>query len=73
MAYLTTTPATSGSALARLTSALNTLSREIRVRRLYRETFDGLNALGNRELADLGLNRADLRRVAWDSARNALR
>ena len=73
MAYVTTTTASPNGIWARLTSAADTLAREFKTRRLFRETFDGLSALSNRELADLGLNRADLRRVAWDSARNAVR
>ena len=73
MAYLTTTTHASTGLVARLSAALDSLGREMRVRRLYRETFDGLSALSNRELADLGLNRAELRRVSWDSARNAVR
>ncbi|NNE51115.1 MAG: DUF1127 domain-containing protein [Sulfitobacter sp.] len=32
--------------------------------RLYRETFDGLNSLSNRELADLGLSRSELHDIA---------
>ena len=73
MAYVTTSTASTNGIWARLTSAVDTLAREIKTRRLYRETFDGLSALSNRELADLGLNRADLRRVSLDSARNAVR
>ncbi|MEX0367928.1 MAG: DUF1127 domain-containing protein [Ruegeria sp.] len=37
-------------------------------RRVFRATFDELNALSNRELADLGLHRSELKRVAWESA-----
>lgn len=36
--------------------------------RVFRSTFNELNALSNRELADLGLHRSELKRVAWDSA-----
>ena len=35
--------------------------------RLYRKTLGELEGLNNRELADLGLSRFDLRKVAYDS------
>jgi len=37
-------------------------------RRVYKTTLNELNALSNRELADLGMHRSELKRVAWDSA-----
>ncbi|WP_299140365.1 DUF1127 domain-containing protein [uncultured Tateyamaria sp.] len=37
-------------------------------RRVYRTTLDELNTLTNRELADLGMHRSELKRVAWESA-----
>ncbi|KIC49185.1 DUF1127 domain-containing protein [Tateyamaria sp. ANG-S1] len=37
-------------------------------RRVYRTTLNELSALSNRELADLGLHRSELKRVAWESA-----
>lgn len=37
-------------------------------RRLYRRTLNELGSLSNRQLADLGLNRSMLRRVAWQAA-----
>ncbi|MFP3383672.1 DUF1127 domain-containing protein [Tritonibacter sp. SIMBA_163] len=36
--------------------------------RVYRETLNELNALSGRELADLGLNRSMLKRVAIEAA-----
>lgn len=46
--------------------AVETMQR----RKLYRETFNGLNALSDSSLADIGLHRGELRRVAWDASRN---
>lgn len=40
--------------------------------RIFRSTFGELNALSNRELADLGLHRSELKRVAWESAHDAI-
>ena len=71
MAYLTSTTATGIPFGERIRALI--LDAFIRVKRqqLYRATFSGLSALSNRELADLGLNRSELRHVAKESARNA--
>jgi uncharacterized protein YjiS (DUF1127 family) len=45
------------------------LATRYKQHRLYRETLDGLSALSNRELTDLGLNRSELRRVSWDATK----
>lgn len=37
-------------------------------RKVYNETFRELSALSNRELADLGLGRSEIRRVALQAA-----
>ena len=34
----------------------------------YSQTVRELNALGNRELSDLGINRADIQRIAREHA-----
>lgn len=36
--------------------------------RKYHETLNELNNLGDRELADLGLNRSQFRKIAQDAA-----
>ena len=71
MAYLNTTSATGNRFAAVAASLFETMVTRYKQRRLYRETFDGLSALNNRELEDLGLSRGDLRRVARESALNA--
>ena len=68
MAYVNTTTAPTTSFFARIGTAFDALATRYKKYRLYRETFDGLSALSNRELNDLGLNRCDLRRVSWDAA-----
>lgn len=73
MAYLTTTSATGSTFGERATAAFQNLAASYKQYRLYRETYDELSALSNRELADLGLNRSNLNQVARESARNALR
>tara|TARA_R110002049_G_scaffold23781_7_gene84902 strand:- start:123419 stop:123631 length:213 start_codon:yes stop_codon:yes gene_type:complete len=69
MAYVNSTSATTPSFFARIGNALDALATRYKQHRLYRETFDGLSALSNRELADLGLSRSELRRVSWESSR----
>lgn len=63
MAYTTTHFAASLPGLSGFSPLRNLIAR-YRSYRLYRETFDGLNALSNRELADLGLTRSELHDVA---------
>ncbi|WP_299687358.1 DUF1127 domain-containing protein [uncultured Tateyamaria sp.] len=53
-----------GSAARYLTAAAERRA----VRRTYRTTLAELQTLSNRELADLGLHRSELKRIAWDSA-----
>ena len=36
--------------------------------RRYNASLNELNQLGDRELADIGITRSDIPRVAWDSA-----
>ncbi len=68
MAYLTTTSATDTSFTARATAAFQHVVASYKQHRLYRETFNELSALSNRELADLGLHRSNLQQVARESA-----
>ena len=51
-----------------LSNVANSMTR----RRIARITYQELSALGDRELADLGLVRADLRRVALMAAQERL-
>lgn len=39
--------------------------------RIYRETMFELNQLSDRDLTDLGIARADLRKIAMDAANKA--
>lgn len=38
--------------------------------RVYKATIRELDMLSNRELADLGMHRSELKRVAWEAATN---
>lgn len=68
MATLTHTHAKGASLLARLNAAAQIVSERYAQYRLYRRTLNELGALTGRELADLGLHRSQLRRVALETA-----
>jgi uncharacterized protein YjiS (DUF1127 family) len=67
MAFTNTTSAPLTSPLNRIASAFGALATRYKNYRLYRETFDGLSALSNRDLADLGIGRSDIRRVSIEA------
>lgn len=52
----------------RIQDALRDLGAGYVKYRLYRSTLYDLQGLSNRELADLGLNRSEIRRVAYHAA-----
>jgi uncharacterized protein YjiS (DUF1127 family) len=43
--------------------------RFIRSWKRYNQSLTELNRLGDRELADIGISRSDIARVAWQSTR----
>jgi uncharacterized protein YjiS (DUF1127 family) len=45
-----------------------TLVRLIREWKRYSRSINELNRLGDRELADIGISRSDIQRVAWNAA-----
>ena len=45
------------------------LVRMLRVWRRYNENLRELNRLDDRELADIGITRCDIQRIAWEGAR----
>lgn len=73
MAYTTATQAPQTFFTARFGAAVESVVAHYKLRKLYRETYRSLSALDDRELEDLGLSRAGLQRISWDSARSALR
>lgn len=48
---------------------LSNLFRLVRVWRRYNESVEELSRLGDRELSDIGISRADIPRIAWETAR----
>ena len=45
------------------------LVRMVRVWRNYDKSLRELSRLGDRELADIGISRSDIQRIAWENAR----
>lgn len=44
------------------------LIRFLREWRRYNQSLNELSRLGDRELADIGISRSDINRIAWTSA-----
>ncbi len=69
MAYATEiTTGTQSGFSARFTGLLIDLRARLARRKVYNQTLSELQNLSNRELADLGLNRSIIRRVAYQAA-----
>lgn len=51
-----------------LSVLIENLRRFVAQRRTFRQTLTELQSLSTKELADLGLNRSMLRRIAWQAA-----
>ncbi len=47
---------------------LTNIVRMIREWKRYNQSMTELSRLGDRELADIGISRSDIPRVAWNSA-----
>ena len=54
--------------VGRIPSLFSGISKKVSQYRVYRNTLAELQMLGDRELADLGLNRSVLRSIAYKSA-----
>ncbi|KPA20872.1 hypothetical protein shim_27880 [Shimia sp. SK013] len=70
MAYVTNTNTVATATEARgLSVLLSNLAEKWRQHRVYRETYTELMNLSDRDLADLGLNRSMIRRLATEASR----
>lgn len=71
MAYFTDTATRSNLIERMLTTASNVFAaaaaRRVK-RRIYTTTLHELGSLSNRDLADLGIPRCEVRRIAWEAA-----
>lgn len=69
MAYATDTSALRHGALAdRLSALIIDIRARLARRSVFKTTYRELSALSDRELNDLGLNRTEIRRIAWEAA-----
>jgi uncharacterized protein YjiS (DUF1127 family) len=48
---------------------MNSVFRYLRTWRRYNQSVRELTRLGDRELADIGISRSDITRVAWEAAK----
>ncbi|MEM9582694.1 MAG: DUF1127 domain-containing protein [Pseudomonadota bacterium] len=65
MAYASTSNVTVAD---RLRAVFADLSARTRRARVYRTTLNELNDLSSRELADLGIHRSEIKRIAYEAA-----
>jgi len=56
---------------ARFRKVLDVLSQRAGQAAVYRQTVRELQSLGNRDLADLGIHRSEIRRIATEAAYGA--
>ena len=69
MAYASNShSAASNGIAARFEGLLVDIKARIARRKVFNQTFRELSALSNRDLADLGLSRGEIRRVAYQAA-----
>lgn len=70
MAYYNETATKQFQLFARIQGGLEALALRYKQRRVYLNTLNSLEALSNRDLADLGLNRSELHFVAREASKN---
>jgi len=71
MAYVSNNRTTSIGFADRVSAFFATVSEARAKQKIYRQTFSELNALSNRELADLGINRSAIKNIALEAAKLA--
>jgi len=68
MAYFTDTTATASGGTRRIAAMFDAITLKLRQRKIYRQTFNELCTLTQRDMADLGLCRGDFRRLSREAA-----
>lgn len=68
MAYVNSSAASANGVFDRVTVALKSLRDAYERRRTFKRTLAELNSLSRRELADLGIERSMITRVALEAA-----
>ena len=49
---------------------LSSIIRMVRSWRRFNASLRELNSMGDRELADIGISRSDIPRIAWDASQH---
>ncbi|MEP1766346.1 MAG: DUF1127 domain-containing protein [Sulfitobacter sp.] len=68
MAYFTDTGAAVAATPSRTAAFFDSIALKLRKRKAYRQTFNELCTMTARDLADLGMSRADFRRLSREAA-----
>lgn len=68
MAFASTTHTAGFGLVDRVAASAQALRHRVESYKVYRSTFNELNALSNRDLTDLGLSRSMIKRVALEAA-----
>ena len=72
MAYASNTQnASQGGIAARVEALIVDVRARMARRKIFNDTFREMAQLSDRDLADLGLHRTEIRRVAWQAANEA--
>ncbi|SLN26308.1 hypothetical protein PSA7680_01148 [Pseudoruegeria aquimaris] len=68
MAIASNITTTNAGAFDRIQAAFRALSERVAQYKVYRATINELQELSNRELADLGISRSMIKRLAYEAA-----
>ena len=68
MTYFSDTNSAAAAQPSRVAAFFDAIALKMRQRRVYRQTFDELCTLTDRDLADLGMSRVDFRRISREAA-----
>ena len=71
MAYASNTQNASHGIAARVEALIVDVRARLARRKVFNETFREMAMLSDRDLADLGLHRSEIRRIAWQAANEA--
>ncbi len=68
MTYFTDTNVAVSTQPSRIAALFNAIAVKMRQRKAYRQTYNELCTMTSRDLADLGMSRADFRRLSKEAA-----
>ena len=68
MTYFTDTNVAVSTQPSRIAALFNAIAAKMRQRKAYRQTYNELCTMTSRDLTDLGMSRADFRRLSKEAA-----